>query len=306
MAERVWTIGGLLQWTEQFLAQKGVESPRLDAQILLAHALGCDRIHLYTRFDEPADDNVRTGFRDLVRRRVEGCPVAYLVGRKEFYKLTFEVTPAVLIPRPATESLVLAALERLKPLAAPRVLDLGTGSGCIAVSVARQHAGAAVVAVDASADALAVARRNAERHGVAGRIDFRAGDLFAPVAGETFDLIVSNPPYIPTRELEVKCQDERSQHKNYERAMRILRTRLYERQQQRLHRERAEVRRTMIGSGDRNERIRTYNFPQNRVTDHRIELTLYNLSFVMEGQVDPIIEPLMAHDLEERLAALKL
>src|SRR5437870_12126289 len=145
---KVWTVGGLLHWTEQFFCQKGVESPRLDAQILLAHALGCERIHIYTRFEEPVADARRGQFRDLVRRRVEGCPVAYLVGRKEFYKLTFEVTPAVLIPRPATESLVLAALERVKPLAAPRVLDIGTGSGCIAVSVARQHAGAEVVAVD--------------------------------------------------------------------------------------------------------------------------------------------------------------
>src|SRR5689334_3231997 len=191
MAERVWTIGGLLQWTEQFLAQKGVESPRLEAQILLAHALGCERIHLYTRFDEPSDDGARTGFRELVRRRVEGCPVAYLVGRKEFYKLTFEVTPAVLIPRPATESLVLAALERAKPLPAPRVLDVGTGSGCIAVSVARQHPGARVVAVDISDDALAVARRNAERHGVVDRISFRHSDLFASLADETpFDLLL--------------------------------------------------------------------------------------------------------------------
>jgi release factor glutamine methyltransferase len=210
MAERVWTIGGLLQWTEQFLAQKGVESPRLDAQILLAHVLGCDRIHLYTRFDEPSDDGARTSFRELVRRRVEGCPVAYLVGRKEFYKLTFEVTPAVLIPRPATESLVLAAVERIKPLAAPRVLDVGTGSGCIAISVARQHSGAAVVAVDASADALAVAGRNAERHGVAGRIDFRHGDLFTPVAGGKFDLILSNPPYVPSLVVEKLAADVRN------------------------------------------------------------------------------------------------
>jgi release factor glutamine methyltransferase len=202
MAERTWTIGGLLQWTEQFLGQKGVESPRLDAQILLAHALGCERIHLYTRFDEPADDETRTNFRELVRRRVEGCPVAYLVGCKEFYKLSFEVTPAVLIPRPATESLVLAALERARPLAAPRVLDLGTGSGCIAVSIARQHKGATVVAVDTSADALAVARRNADKQGVAGQIDFREGDLFGPVAGDTFDLIVSNPPYVRTSDID--------------------------------------------------------------------------------------------------------
>jgi release factor glutamine methyltransferase len=205
-----WTIGGLLQWTEQFFAGKGVESPRLEAQILLAHALGCERIQLYTRFDEPAADPARTSFRELVRRRVEGCPVAYLVGRKEFYKLSFEVTPAVLIPRPATETLVVAALERAKPLAAPRVLDVGTGSGCIAVSVASQHRGATVVAVDTSAEALDLARRNADRHGVAERIDLRQGELFAPVAGEPpFDLVLSNPPYIPTADCERLTPDVR-------------------------------------------------------------------------------------------------
>jgi release factor glutamine methyltransferase len=142
---QVWTIGALLNWTEKFFAQKGVESPRLDAQVLLAHSLGCKRIDLYARSSEEAPETERTRFRDLVRRRVEGCPVAYLVGVKEFYLLPFEVTPAVLIPRPATEALVLAALERLKPLAAPRVLDVGTGSGCIGVSIAKQHAAATII-----------------------------------------------------------------------------------------------------------------------------------------------------------------
>src|SRR5829696_2327429 len=156
-APKTWTVGSLLQWTEQFFKQKAIESSRLDAQILLAHALGCDRIHIYTRFDEPVEDDRRARFRDLVRRRVDGCPVAYLVGRKEFYKLTFDVSPVVLIPRPATESLVMRALEIIKPLPAPRLVDVGTGSGCIAVSIAKQHSGATIVAVDVSNDALAVA-----------------------------------------------------------------------------------------------------------------------------------------------------
>ncbi len=207
---RTWTVGGLLQWTEQFFAQKGVEAPRLDAQILLAHALGCDRIHIYTRFEEEVGEDRRGQFRDLVRRRVEGCPVAYLVGRKEFYKLVFEVTPAVLIPRPATESLVLAALERIKPLATPRVLDVGTGSGCIAVSVAKQHTGAMVVAVDVNDHALAVARRNAERHGVADRVTFAAGDLYAGAsAAGQFDAILSNPPYIRSSDLPALAAEVR-------------------------------------------------------------------------------------------------
>src|SRR5437870_3202891 len=198
-ATQAWTIGALLQWTERFFAQKGVESPRLDAQVLLAHALGCARIDLYARSTDETPEAERTNFRELVKRRVEGCPVAYLVGTKEFYLLPFEVTPAVLIPRPATEALVLAALERLKPLTAPRVLDVGTGSGCIAVSVAKQKAGATVIAIDQSREALAVARRNAERHAVANRVTFIESDLFAGLPGQTpFDLILSNPPYVRT------------------------------------------------------------------------------------------------------------
>jgi release factor glutamine methyltransferase len=193
-----WTIGGLLQWTERFLAAKGAEFPRLDAQVLLAHVLGCQRADLYGgQFAEPASDDVRKRYRDLVRRRVEGCPVAYLVGRKEFFLLELEVTPAVLIPRPDSETLVTACLDLARKLPAPRVLDLGTGSGNLALAIARQHPGAQVTATDLSPAALAVARRNAERHGLAGRVRFLEGDLFGPLPpGETFDFVVSNPPYI--------------------------------------------------------------------------------------------------------------
>jgi release factor glutamine methyltransferase len=209
-AVEVWTIGALLNWTEKFFAQKRVDSPRLDAQVLLAHALGCKRIDLYARSTEEAPETERTQFRDLVRRRVEGCPVAYLVGTKEFYLLSFEVTPAVLIPRPATEALVLAALDRLKPLAAPRVIDVGTGSGCIAVNVAKQHSGASLVATDVSGEALAVASRNAERHGVVNRVTFLQSDLFARLGHEPpFDLILSNPPYIRTADLAGLAADVR-------------------------------------------------------------------------------------------------
>jgi release factor glutamine methyltransferase len=209
-AAQVWTIGALLNWTEKYFGQKGVESPRLDAQVLLAHVMGCKRIDLYARSTDEAPETERVRFRELVRRRVEGCPVAYLVGTKEFYLLPFEVTPAVLIPRPATEALVLAALERLKPLAAPRVLDVGTGSGCIAVSIAKQNARATVVATDVSTDALAVARRNAARHGVAQRIVFVECDLFAGLPSEApFDLILSNPPYIREADLAGLASDVR-------------------------------------------------------------------------------------------------
>src|SRR5438270_11032218 len=118
-AEQVWTVGGLLQWTERFFAGKGVESPRLDAQILLAHALGCQRPQLYTRYDEVVAEEPRGRFRELVRRRVEGCPVASLVGSKEFFLLPCEVSPVGLIPRPSTESLVAGWLALAQRLAAP-------------------------------------------------------------------------------------------------------------------------------------------------------------------------------------------
>jgi release factor glutamine methyltransferase len=202
-AGQAWTVGGLLEWTERYLAQKGVEFPRLDAQVLLAHALGCKRIDLYgLRHGEPAPEDLRQRYRELIRKRVEGCPVAYLVGRKEFFSLEFEVSPAVLIPRPDSETTVVECLSAIKGLSAPRVLDLGTGSGNLAVIVAKQNRQAHVTAVDISPAALEVARRNAEKHAVADRICFLQGDLFWPLpAGERFDVVLSNPPYIPRGDL---------------------------------------------------------------------------------------------------------
>jgi release factor glutamine methyltransferase len=196
--EPAWTIGSLLNWTANYLSQRECESPRVDAEVLLAHTLGCKRIDLYgLRHGEPADEAVRQRYRELIRKRVEGCPVAYLVGRKEFFSLEFEVSPAVLIPRPDSEVAVMECLALAKALAEPRVLDVGTGSGNLAVSIAKQHKGARVTATDVSGDALAVARRNATRHGVGERITFLQGDLMAPLpAGELFDFVVSNPPYI--------------------------------------------------------------------------------------------------------------
>jgi release factor glutamine methyltransferase len=201
--EQPWTIGRLLDWTAGFLAKKGSEFPRLDTEVLLAHALGCRRIELYTRYDESASDEARERFRDLVRRRVEGCPVAYLVGRKEFFALEFEVGPAVLIPRPESEFVVMECLGLAKEMPHPRVLDIGTGSGNIAVAVAQRHPGVQVTAVDLSPDALAVAAGNAARHGVAERVRLLAGDLFTPLpAGERFDFVLSNPPYIAREDLD--------------------------------------------------------------------------------------------------------
>jgi len=208
-AEQTWTLGRLLKWTTEHFTKSGVAAPRLEAEVLLAHAAGCKRIELYTRFDEPAEDAVRARFRELVRERGKGCPVAYLVGRKEFFSLEFEITRDVLIPRPETESLVMACLETACSEAS--ILDVGTGSGILAVTLARQLRRSVVTAIDISPGALEVARRNAARHGVAERVRFLQGDLLEPLKeGERFDIIVSNPPYIRSAslaELEPSVRD---------------------------------------------------------------------------------------------------
>ncbi|GDY08098.1 MAG: peptide chain release factor N(5)-glutamine methyltransferase [Planctomycetota bacterium] len=206
----VWTVKRILDWTIPHLKSQGSESPRLDAEILLAHARGCLRIQLYTNYDQPLTDPQRVTMRDLVKRRAAAEPVAYLVGHREFFGLDFRVTKDVLIPRPDTETLVVDAIEILKPQAAPRVLDVGTGSGCIAISLAVNCPNAEVTAIDLSQAALNIARANAETHSVAGRIRWLCGDLFAPLTTDTqFDLIASNPPYIASAEIETLAADVR-------------------------------------------------------------------------------------------------
>jgi len=191
---------GVLDWTTKRFTEAGISSARLEAQVLIAHALACTRMQLYTAFDKPLDGGELAGVRTLIKRRLAGEPLAYVVGETEFWSLPFHVEPAVLVPRPDTETVVEVALKaRGDRTAACRVLDLCTGSGVLAVSLARELPAAQVIATDVSEPAVAVARRNAARNGVADRVDVRVGDLFAPVAGEpAFDLIVANPPYIAT------------------------------------------------------------------------------------------------------------
>lgn len=206
----VWTIGALLQWTEQFFQQHAIENPRLDAQVLLASALQCRRTDLYVRYDWEPPSAQRGRFREMVKARAAGMPVAYIVGAKEFYLLEFEVSPAVLVPRPATETLVLAALEAIRHLPAPRILDVGTGSGCVAVAIGFHQRNSNFVATDISEAALAIARRNVARHELQGRITLVECDLFSAFDAESqFDLIVANPPYIPANELNQLMKDVR-------------------------------------------------------------------------------------------------
>jgi release factor glutamine methyltransferase len=215
MSDAPWTIGRLLTWTTDFLREKGAESARLDAEVLLAHARGCKRIELYTAFEDAAPDAVRDKFRGLVKERAAGKPVAYLVGQREFFSLPFEVTSDVLIPRPETELVVVRALDLAKDWAAAgrrdlAAADVGAGSGILAVTLAKHLPQSRVTAIDVSPAALAVAQRNATRHGVSDRITGMEGDVLAGVpAAAAFDLIVSNPPYVKTAELAGLADDVR-------------------------------------------------------------------------------------------------
>lgn len=211
-----WTIKRLLEWTTDYFKKSGSDSPRLDAEILLAHALNCKRIDLYVDFAKEPTEAERTRFRESVKRRAAGEPVAYLVGHKEFYSLSFEVTRDTLIPRPETEHLVVETLDLLAKLGKQgelHVCDVGTGSGAIAVAVAKNAPKCRVSAVDISQAALEVAVRNAKKHDVADRITFVESDLLAEFP-ETplFDLVVSNPPYVSESEYEQLPADI----KNYE------------------------------------------------------------------------------------------
>jgi len=211
--QQPWTVRRVLEWTTGHLQKHGSDTPRLDAEVLLAHAKNCKRIQLYTSYDEELPEAVRAHMRELVQRRANREPVAYLVGHKEFFSLDLRVTPAVLIPRPDTETLVLEVLAAAKTLSEPKLLDLCTGSGCVAIAVAKNCPAARVTATDLSAAALKIARENVETHKLAERVTLMEGDLFAALAEEArfsekpgfippFDVIASNPPYVPTAEIE--------------------------------------------------------------------------------------------------------
>lgn len=205
-----WTIRRVLDWTAKDFAGRGLDSPRLDAELIIAHALGIDRVRVYMDLDRPLASSELGAIRELVGRRRKREPIAYIVGRREFYGRSFEVTPAVLIPRPDTETLIERALELLPQDAAGSILDLGTGPGILAITLLAEREGLCADAVDVSRDAIEVARRNASKLGVADRIAFHEGDLFAPLSvGARYAMIVSNPPYIPEREIATLEPDVR-------------------------------------------------------------------------------------------------
>ena len=203
---KIWTVLELLNWTADYFRRLGLDNPRLNAEVLLGKVLGLERIMVYARFDQPVGERERDEFRALVRRRADGEPLQYLLGSTEFYGRRFELTPAVLIPRQETELVVEKCLAKATdaPLWAA---DIGTGSGAIAVTLAAERPTLHVIATDLSADALALAARNAAAHGVADRVLTARGDLTGPVRGllpadrAGLDLLVSNPPYVRTGDI---------------------------------------------------------------------------------------------------------
>ena len=202
--EEQWTILKVLQWTAGYFSRRNIDQSRSNAEVLLAHTLGMERIQLYLRYDQPLTADELTRFREVVRRRAAHEPTQYITRQQEFWSLAFEVTPSVLIPRPETEVLVEETLKALGDTSDARVLDLGTGSGAVAVALAHERPSMKVFATDRSFEALTVARRNGLRHGVLDRVFFAAMDLFSALGTSSppFDVVVSNPPYIGETELK--------------------------------------------------------------------------------------------------------
>ena len=201
MNDQVWTIGRVVRWATDDFRAKGIESPRLEAELLLAHVLGVDRMRILLDQDRPLTPEELARYREVIKRRRAREPVAYIRGEREFYGRVFRVDKRVLIPRPDTEILVETALRRTKHISmSGRMLDLCTGSGCVATTFALERPTWQVTGTDISADAIDVARENAHRLGAIWNVRWLVGDLFEPVGDERFDLITANPPYIPQSE----------------------------------------------------------------------------------------------------------
>lgn len=206
-----WTVTAVLQWTTEHFKKNRIPTPRLDAELLMAHVLKTDRVGVYTRYDRPLDSEERRMFRERINRRLKHEPIAYITGHREFFSLDFLVCPGVLIPRPDTEVLVEKALEMRKSFGEQKiyVLDIGTGSGNIAVSLASRMSSDKITACDLSGQAISIAKENARRLKT-NSIEFLQGNLFAPVRGKQFDMIVSNPPYIDRGEYKTLEADIRN------------------------------------------------------------------------------------------------
>ncbi|MCK6549142.1 peptide chain release factor N(5)-glutamine methyltransferase [Myxococcota bacterium] len=213
MAEdkKTWTILGVLEWTKGHFEAKKLDTPRLDAELILGHVLGLQRVMLYARFDQPLGAEELAKIRSMVARRARGEPMAYIVGEREFYGLALEVTPAVLIPRPDTETLVDVALKLLADRARPVLADVGTGSGAIALALAHEKKDARVYALDRSPAALEVATRNTAKHALQDRVTLHESDLLSglPADAPKLDLVAANLPYIASAVIPTLMRDVR-------------------------------------------------------------------------------------------------
>ena len=216
MTQKRWTTQQILRVTTEFFRDKRIESPRLCAEVLLSYQLKKSRVELYLEFDQPLSSSEIADYRSLIRRRLKREPLQYITGHQEFWSLDFLVTPAVLIPRAETEVLVEEAIKLkegnlLSNCGQPEILDLGTGCGVIAISLAKEIESATIWASDISLEALAVARDNAKKHNLDRRIKFCGGDLWQPFSDSSiaFDMIVSNPPYVPAEAFKTLPQEVR-------------------------------------------------------------------------------------------------
>ncbi|MFH1851104.1 MAG: peptide chain release factor N(5)-glutamine methyltransferase [Candidatus Neomarinimicrobiota bacterium] len=206
---KTWRVIDLINWGTDYFRRPGFEQPRREIEWLLGEFLNCKRLDLYLRFEEPFTAEMLTRFRGWVKRRINHEPLQYISGKTEFYGLPFAVNPAVLIPRPETERLVALALELIRSLDRPRILDVGTGSGCIAIALTHEYPVSEIVAVDISERALELARSNAAANGVA--VEFAALDILQAQPAGKFDLLISNPPYVTPAEL-AQLQPEVASH----------------------------------------------------------------------------------------------
>ena len=205
-----WTVRSVLGWTTEYFNRRGIDAPRLTAEVLIAQVMRGDRVQLYIDLDRPLSKAELRQCRALIERRAAGEPTQYLTGRREFYGRSFAVDPRVFIPRPETESVVERVLQEIPKESEGRILDLCTGSGCIAVTIAAERPRSHVVAIELSAEACEVARANAAGLGVANRVRILQGDLFAPLEpGAAFDVLVSNPPYIASGEISALSAEVR-------------------------------------------------------------------------------------------------
>ena len=209
MHKEIWTIGRILQWTEQYFQSKEMDTPRLDGEVLLSHVLGKDRIYLYTHYDQPLIQEELDAFRPLVQERAKGYCVAAIIGEKDFMGLTFKVNDKVLIPRPDTETLIEYVLGTYSKDSDVRILDVCTGSGTILLSLLHYLPNACGMGIEISADALSLAKVNSERFNLNDRVQLLESDMFSALddKNEQFDLIVSNPPYIRTGDAKLLSQD---------------------------------------------------------------------------------------------------